>query len=68
MKKVDEAIEALSAQFDTVQIFCTRHEGENTIAVRKGSGNWYARHGQVMEWLADKDEVVRASATKPDEQ
>jgi hypothetical protein len=45
-----------------VQIFCTRHEsGENggTLAVKKGTGNIYARYGQVREWLIQQDEGVK---------
>lgn len=45
-------VDALGEHFDTVQIFCTRHDHHNlTVAVQLGAGNWYARYGHVMEWL-----------------
>jgi hypothetical protein len=42
----------LMRHFDSVQIFVTRQEPcKNTLAFSIGSGNWYARFGQVQEWL-----------------
>jgi hypothetical protein len=37
--------------------FDTRHIGsdEGTIAAQHGEGNWYARRGQVGEWLVKQD-------------
>jgi hypothetical protein len=47
----------LMEHFDTVHIFATRHIGsdEGTIAAQHGEGNWYARRGQVGEWLVKQD-------------
>ena len=44
----------LSEHYDTVQIFVTKHDNalhDGTKCVTWGSGNWYARYGQVIEWL-----------------
>jgi hypothetical protein len=61
LAKVSQAIDALSEFFDTVQIFVTRHENSEvgTISVQKGSGNWYARVGQVHEWMTKNSEETR---------
>jgi hypothetical protein len=61
-KLLDDAVQNLGEHYDSVQIFCTRHEsGENggTLAVKKGTGNIYARYGQVREWLIQQDEGVK---------
>jgi hypothetical protein len=53
-KRVREAAEALGEHFDAVIIFATRYESElasGTIRVSHGTGNWYARYGQVREWI-----------------
>lgn len=51
-KLVTEVIQQLRRHFDTVEIFVTRDEPEGkTLAFADGAGNWYARFGQVQEWL-----------------
>jgi hypothetical protein len=65
MKRVDDAIQTLGDFFDSVQIFATRHEpGEHdgTIAINKGAGNWFARYGQVKEWVVKTEEYSRIDA------
>ena len=49
---VEGVVSQLMQHFDTVQVFVTRVEpsGE-TIGFGPGRGNWYARYGQVHEWL-----------------
>lgn len=62
---VKKACHQLMKHFDAVQIFATRHEGENTVAVKCGLGNWFARFGQVSLWvksqvaLESNDELKR---------
>lgn len=48
----------LMEDFDTVQIFCTHHRGNQggTVRAAYGGGNWYARYGQVACWLKMQDE------------
>jgi hypothetical protein len=63
--KVDAALAVLAEHFDTVQVFATRHEAgqeDGTISVQKGLGNWFARYGQVQEWLVTNDERSRLKA------
>jgi hypothetical protein len=44
----------LAEHFDSVQIICTRGDGDRqdcTIGADYGQGNWYARVGSVQDWL-----------------
>lgn len=43
----------LAEHFETVEIFVTRHTGDEdgTIAANWGAGNWYARFGQIQTWV-----------------
>lgn len=54
---VDGAVAALMEHFDTVQVFVTRYTGvEGTVNINTGSGNWFARRGQVEAWLVKENE------------
>jgi len=46
----------LMEHFDTVQIFCTKHNGgeDRTVTAHFGNGNWFARYGQIELWLQDQ--------------
>jgi hypothetical protein len=55
---VKRACSSLMEHFDTVQIFCTRNQpdasdpnGGGTVNVQFGMGNWFARYGQVREFV-----------------
>jgi hypothetical protein len=51
-KHVNGVIDQLLKHFDTVQVFVTRQEPDGqTVAFSPGKGNWYARYGQITEWL-----------------
>ena len=56
MAVLQKAMDMLSEHFCTVQIFCTRHDGADdcTSSFRKGCGNWFARYGQIREFV-DKE-------------
>lgn len=62
-ERVKKACETLIEHFDTVQIFVTRHEASEggTVNVKHGLGNYFARVGQVVDWL----EVERESSRSP---
>ncbi len=63
--RVRKAVSELGEHFDSVQIFCTRHESgehEGTLKFTLGEGNWFARYGQVREWLIVQDEGSRENA------
>lgn len=61
MKCLDSHVSQLMEHFDAVQIFVSRYDGEtgNTGSIHRGKGNWYARVGQVGEWLSEADEEAR---------
>ncbi len=46
-------IAQLAEHFDTVQVFVSAHLGddEGTQGMSWGSGNYYARKGQVQTWI-----------------
>lgn len=70
MRMLERHVELLSEHFCTVQIFVTRHEmgtDGGTVGASKGSGNWYARCGQVTEWLMQKDECIRIGERSRDQ-
>lgn len=70
IKLIEEALNSLGEHFDTVQIFTTRHvpytEG-GTRSAALGVGNWYARYGQVAEWLVKTDEHTRREVRRYEE-
>jgi hypothetical protein len=57
---VDSCVKDLMNKFDSVQIFCTRHrqDCQSTISVHRGDGNWFARIGQIKEWVIKTDRSV----------
>jgi hypothetical protein len=63
-------VEALASKFDTVQIFVTRHDitTGGTVSVNSGAGNWYARRGQVREWMIQQEELMRMAVYEEDEE
>ena len=55
---VENQVSVLSEMFDTVQIFCSRYDsqsGETTVCC-SGTGNFYARLGQIEEWIDNAGE------------
>lgn len=55
---VKDATAQLGEHFDSVQIFVTRFEpgpdddpNAGTVNIDFGSGNWFARFGQVENWV-----------------
>lgn len=65
--RVHEHLNALSEHFDSVQIFVTRHESgrlDGTIRCELGAGNWFARYGQVKDWVTYTEERTRADVRK----
>ena len=59
------AAAVLAEHFDTVQIFCTRELGaDGTASVKWGVGNWFARKGQVDEWVLTEEAAAKAKLYK----
>lgn len=57
LKLIQDAINTLSEHFDSVHIFVTRHENDETgtYSIQRGSGNWWARLGFIKAWLLRQD-------------
>ena len=59
---VKKACTALGEHFDTVHVFATRHDPatlDGTVTVAYGAGSWFARYGQIQEWMIKQDEQAR---------
>jgi hypothetical protein len=67
VKRVQDAIDTLGEWFDTVQIHVTRNTGEkdgNTLSISRGTGNWFARYGQIHDWLIRQDAITADNAVE----
>jgi len=67
LEMLRKSAEALGEHWDSVQIFCTRHESgakDGTVNVKYGLGNWFSRYGQIREWLIASEEDTRVSVRK----
>lgn len=65
--RIKRVVAELGEHFDTVQVFATRCEDgtlDGTINVQFGAGNWFARYGQVRNWIVKEDEAIRAEVRK----
>ena len=51
LKRIQDALDTLGEHFDSVLILATRHEEAGTINIELGTGNVFARLGQVREYL-----------------
>lgn len=61
-QRINAALDQLGEHYDAVQIFCSRHEsGEEggSIHFSFGCGNWFARYGQIRNWLVAEEEGTR---------
>lgn len=58
---VEKIAQQLSEHFDTVQIFTTKYEGSDvgTTNISTGTGNYFARVGQVGQWMVKENEGSR---------
>jgi hypothetical protein len=58
---VEDAVTQLRKKFDCVQIFVSKQcktigKEDSTFTYSKGTGNWFARYGQVSLWLQFEQE------------
>lgn len=70
MQRVKDACNVLIEHFDTVQIFVTRYAPEEdcgTVNINYGAGNWFARYGQVCEWLVKQEARTKKGVAREDE-
>lgn len=74
-QRIKKAVEDLGEYYESVHIFVTRHDSGGaggTINLNMGCGNWFARYGQVTEWILKCDErskcfIRREEKEDPDE-
>jgi hypothetical protein len=67
LEMIERHARALGEHFDSVQIFATNHNasgGGDTRSFTYGVGNFYARYGQVTEWMLRSDEQNRIDERK----
>jgi hypothetical protein len=60
------AAQNLGEHFEAVHIFASRDEPEEggTVRYSYGLGNWFARYGQVREWILREEENARCVSRK----
>lgn len=61
-KKIAKAVEDLEDDFDSVQIFLTKHVKvnrmqEDTESYHYGSGNKFAIYGQIKTWIKSEEKT-----------
>lgn len=64
IKRLDLICGQLMEHYDTVQIFVSKHEGELTCTLNRGRGHWYARYGQIQQWIERCNEQERDQTRK----
>lgn len=64
IKLVEQSMNVLREHFDTVQIFASRQDEDGTVNATQGVGNWFARYGQVKDWIHRSEENTRIEARK----
>lgn len=66
---LDKHCSQIGEHFETVQIFVTSFDpNEGTKNASWGSGNWFARYGQIKSWLEKKSEETRVEVRKNDDE
>lgn len=60
-KMMKDSVTELSKYFDSVQIFCTKHESDKigTTHFTESSGNYFSRFGQITLWVKDQNLSVK---------
>jgi hypothetical protein len=64
LSPLKKAIHDLGEHFESVQIFVPTHqpaEVGRTVHASAGVGNWYARYGQIREWIIRTEEETKCS-------
>jgi predicted CoA-binding protein len=61
---IQSLIESITDRFDTIQVFTTSHNRETgeTTYIGMGTGNFYARIGQIKEWLQLQKDIINQKA------
>ena len=69
MLVIQKHVALLTEHFDTVHVFVTKHvnNSEGTVQLNHGSGNYFARYGQIVVWSDDAhDQLMEAARGLPD--
>jgi hypothetical protein len=64
LSPLKKAIHDLGEHFESVQIFVPTHqpaEVGRTVHASAGVGNWYARYGQIREWIIRTEEETKCN-------
>lgn len=63
-----DACTRIQEHVDTIQIFVTFHaeDGQSTKSFTSGRGNFYARQGQIEEWVRFQHEYQKQEAKRQD--
>lgn len=70
-KIVRRFMDEIGEHVDTVQVFVTRKRDDGSSAtsyLTDGTGNWFARYGQVKLWLDLEEEKECRKAWKDEEE
>lgn len=71
MALIKSHVSVLAEHFDSVQVFCTRHDNQNlkgTINAHYGAGDWFARYGHVSTWLKTEENNMKLNSVDGPEQ
>lgn len=64
LQLLDDVLTMLRKDFDSIQIFATRHETDEigTHGFTRGVGNYYARAGLVRQWADAQTYIPKGSS------
>lgn len=68
---VEQTVAKLREHFDSVQLFVSKATDDgkrDTEGFSVGSGNWYARIGQIDEWMQMKKEQTKLYIRKQEDE
>ena len=66
--RVQAVADQLGKDFDAVQVLASKVDADgNTITIAVGTGNWYARYGQIRDWLVTHEEHTRVGVRRQTE-
>ncbi len=70
VKMIDKHVNELAEHFDGVHIFVNRNEGhaDQSRGINRGAGNWFARYGQIREWVVYEEQRIRECAKRSESQ
>lgn len=61
-ESVGAVAKQLGERFDAVVVMASRHDGQGTRTVIKGSGNWHTRLGLAVEFMEATRQQIREEA------